>query len=397
MAMMMRQWSMAVMGNAATSSPAVLCAMVAQADMMAGQRTTRTGVVVQPRLMTRLASTQSIATESSSTTATPPIRTTATTTATTTRATASIQTVSQTGTKDNTTPEIFVKTPPLSNYKMLRSLHPHKPSSNGTHKSPLPTSLEEASTAGAATAAEDQSLVLATISKLKHALDVKNRQLALELYTQLQQIETNLLETLPPRYYTLLIMYGYDVSKRSVLFKTLEERCNLIEQIILTMDRVGVKVETGSLNIALHAYLSLQDSVRAEDIVKRLEKRGVKSKSELLLGQLCQAHIIRGQDNEGIKYFTQLRKVDLTQRPYLLLIKGYAQRGCEEGVLSVLEMMNAAKFKVKAELIEIVCSMYVQSGEKDMVRTIVKQFKQGGGIINKKPQKSSVMGAMSNG
>ncbi|KAH6595872.1 hypothetical protein BASA61_003666 [Batrachochytrium salamandrivorans] len=361
------------MGNAATSSPAVLCAMVAQADMMAGQRTTRTGVVVQPRLMTRLASTQSIATEFSSTTATPPIRTTATTTATTTRATASIQT-------------------------MLRSLHPHKPSSNGTHKSPLPTSLEEASsTTGAATAAEDQSLVLATISKLKHALDVKNRQLALELYTQLQQIETNLLETLPPRYYTLLIMYGYDVSKRSVLFKTLEERCNLIEQIILTMDRVGVKVETGSLNIALHAYLSLQDSVRAEDIVKRLEKRGVKSKSELLLGQLCQAHIIRGQDNEGIKYFTQLRKVDLTQRPYLLLIKGYAQRGCEEGVLSVLEMMNAAKFKVKAELIEIVCSMYVQSGEKDMVRTIVKQFKQGGGIINKKPQKSSVMGAMSNG
>ncbi|KAJ1341779.1 hypothetical protein BSLG_003674 [Batrachochytrium salamandrivorans] len=213
--------------------------MVAQADMMAGQRTTRTGVVVQPRLMTRLASTQSIATEFSSTTATPPIRTTATTTATTTRATASIQTVSQTE--------------------------------------------EASSTTGAATAAEDQSLVLATISKLKHALDVKNRQLALELYTQLQQIETNLLETLPPRYYTLLIMYGYDVSKRSVLFKTLEERCNLIEQIILTMDRVGVKVRDGSLNIALHAYLSLQDSVRAEDIVKRLEKRGVKSKSELLL------------------------------------------------------------------------------------------------------------------
>ncbi|KAH9267553.1 hypothetical protein BASA83_009943 [Batrachochytrium salamandrivorans] len=135
----------------------------------------------------------------------------------------------------------------------------------------------------------------------------------------------------------------------------------LDKQNFVTAFGIYKRIEHRDNCLSIHAVVVIIAGAKAA--YDQICQQSFDTEEPLLLGYMCKAYLLAGQDAKGLQFFKRQIKVDPTQRPYNMLIKAYAKRNDNVGVLTMLKELNSKQFQIDTTLLAVLCDFYCRRGD----------------------------------
>ncbi|KAH6580659.1 hypothetical protein BASA50_010896 [Batrachochytrium salamandrivorans] len=213
-----------------------------------------------------------------------------------------------------------------------------------------------------------------TVANLQYMLDKQNFVTAFGIYKRIEHRDSSELAQLPMSYFVTLSQALRHNTNGMLRSMSSMHRMEMAASVLYKMTALGIRCDFYTLRLSVDIHACCGDIAGAKAAYDQICQQSFDTEEPLLLGYMCKAYLLAGQDAKGLQFFKRQIKVDPTQRPYNMLIKAYAKRNDNVGVLTMLKELNSKQFQIDTTLLAVLCDFYCRRGDYKQALQHMSEF-----------------------
>ncbi|KAH6580371.1 hypothetical protein BASA50_000193 [Batrachochytrium salamandrivorans] len=219
------------------------------------------------------------------------------------------------------------------------------------------------------------------LTHLIHAVDSGDFSAAVNRFNKLKELNSSLLANLPPRYWSSIITRIFHRNQGILTNSSIGTRTELAVSALLLMESLGVPHNISTIKCAIDVYGKVEDFEKVNELIKLLNLKGYRPGDTSMLAIICRAYIRCGKDDLGLKEFDKLFQARPGVESYTFLLKTFAEKDSERGVLYTIKRMQMSKLRIDATMASIIADFYYRQKNYSIAKKHISMFKTVGGVL----------------